>query len=379
MPVELQDILRQYGEAYEQQHPLSPEQRQVLDALVQCRTAALGGHIDACEACGALQISYNSCRNRHCPKCQTLRQVRWVAARAADLLSHVGYFHVVFTLPDGLNALALQNPRVIYDLLFRTAAETLTELAADPQYLGAQIGLTAVLHTWGQTLAYHPHLHVIVPGGGLTALGTWQPSRQKFFLPVTVLSRKFRGKFLAYLRHARLEFFGDMAPLGNPDAFAAWLTLLYAKDWVVYCKPPFADASRVIAYLGRYTHRVAISNARILRVEADTVTFRWRDYRDGNQQKEMTVSAEEFIRRFLLHVLPRGFTRIRHYGFLSPRNKATQLALCQRLTQTLPPGPLPSDVALLQDFLGRDVTLCPACLVGHLLPVRASPPEILIA
>ncbi len=381
MAVEVQDIFVQYGPAYQQTHSLTREQRQVLEALQTCRTAALGGHVDVCDTCGVLQISYNSCRNRHCPKCQALRQARWVAARTEDLLN-VGYFHVVFTLPEALHPVALQNPRVVYGRLFRAAADTLTELAADPTYLGARIGMTAVLHTWGQNLMYHPHLHVIVPGGGLTPTGTWQPSRKKFFLPVKVLSRVFRGKFLAYLQEAQLEFHGAVEALRDPTAFAAWLTPLYAKEWVVYCKPPFANARRVVAYLGRYTHRVAISNARILRLEAGQVTFRWRDYRDGNRQKERTVSAEEFIRRFLLHVLPPGLTRIRHYGFLllSPRNKPTQLKQCQRLTQTLPPIDVPrTTLELLQQLLGRDVTVCLACGVGHLRRLRASPADLLTA
>ena len=266
MVVELQDIFVQYGAAYQEDHPLSRDQLQVLRAIQTCRTAVLGGHVDACDACGLLQISYNSCRNRHCPKCQTLRQLRWVATRTADLLNHVGYFHVVFTIPEELHAVALQNPRVVYGLFFRAVADTLMELAASPKYLGARIGMTAILHTWGQNLMYHPHLHVIVPGGGLTPAGLWRPARKKFFLPVKVLARKFRGKFLAYLQQARLAFYGTVEALRAPAAFAAWLTPLYRKDWVVYCKPPFADASRVVAYLGRYTHRVAISNARILRL-----------------------------------------------------------------------------------------------------------------
>ena len=379
MGIEVQDIFRQYGPVYQQTHALSREQLQALEAIQTCRTAALGGHVEVCDTCGVLQISYNSCRNRHCPKCQALRQARWVAERTNDLLN-VGYFHVVFTLPEALNPIALQNPRVVYDLLFRAAADTLTELAANSEYLGARIGMTGVLHTWGQNLMYHPHLHVIVPGGGLTSIDTWQPSRKKFFIPVKVLSRLFRGKFLAYLQAARLEFHGAVEALRDPAEFAAWLAPLYAKEWVVYCKPPFGNARRVVAYLGRYTHRVAISNARILRLEDGQVTFRWRDYRDGNQQKEMTVSAEEFIRRFLLHVLPPGFMRIRHYGFLSPRNKGTHLRRCQRLTRTLRPASVPrTTLELLQQLLGRDVTVCVICGVGHLRRLRASPAEPLTA
>ena len=376
MSVELQDIVQQYGAPYLPHHPSSPEQRRALRDIARCRTAALGGQVDACDACGLLQISYNSCRNRHCPKCQTLRQLRWVTARAAELLDHTGYFHVVLTLPDTLNPVALENPRLVYGLLFRAASETLQALAADPKYLGAQIGMTVVLHTWGQSLQYHPHVHIIVPGGGLTPSGFWRRARKKFFLPVKVLSRKFRGKFLALLQvPARpLAFPKSLEALRDPTAFADWLDPLYTAPWVVYCKPPFANASRVINYLGRYTHRVAIANTRILRVENDQVTFRWRDYRDGNRQKAMTLSAAEFLRRFLLHILPAGLTRIRHYGFLSSRNKATQLVHCQRLTRTLrPTTPIPSDVVLLQQRFGRDVTLCPACRQGHFQPIRAAP------
>lgn len=377
--VELQDIVAAFGADYAAHHPLSRAQRQVLAAIQSCRTAALGGHVDACDACGQLKISYNSCRNRHCPKCQTLTKERWIAARQADVLN-VGYFHLVFTLPETLNPLARQNPRVVYDLLFRAAAETVAELAADPQYLGAQIGMTAILHTWGQNLLHHPHLHCVVPGGGLTAAGQWRPTGQRFFLPVKVLSRKFRGKFLALLRTASLQFFGALAPLQDPAAFQAWLAPLYAQEWVVYCKPPFQNVGRVLEYLGRYTHRVAIANSRLVSLVGGQVTFRWRDYRDGNRQKLMTLSADEFLRRFLLHVLPPGFTRIRHYGFLSPRNKA-QLRRCQRLTRTIGRrDPLPATaLALLEQLTGRDWTLCPACGIGHLQAIRASPSERSIA
>lgn len=376
---ELQDIVVTYGDGYATRHPLNRAQRRALAAIRSCRTAPLGGHVDACDTCGQLKISYNSCRNRHCPKCQTLTKERWIAARKADLLA-VGYFHCVFTLPDQLNTLALQNPRVIYDLLFRAAAETLAELAADRKYLGAAIGLTAILHTWGQNLTFHPHLHCVVPGGGLTAAGQWRAAGKRFFLPVRVLSRKFRGKFLALVQAAALEFWGDLAPLQDPTAFRAWLAPLYAREWVVYCKPPFRNPGRVLEYLGRYTHRVAIANSRIMGLVHGRVTFRWRDYRDGNRQKRMTLDADEFLRRFLLHVLPPGFTRIRHYGLLSPRNKP-RLQRCQRLTRTaVPQEPLPATaLALLENLTGRDYSLCSACGVGHLQPTRASPREGAIA
>lgn len=373
--VELQDIFRQYGEAYRLHHPQPLHVLKAMRAITHCRTAAMGGHLDACDTCDFTRISYNSCRNRHCPKCQTAGKERWIEARKADLLN-VGYFHVVFTLPDLLNPIAFHNPHIIYDLLFKAAAETLTELAADKNYLGAQIGFTSILHTWGQNLMHHPHLHVVVPGGGIDATNKWIPSKKKFFIPVKVLSRKFRGKFLAYLKDAQLRFFGTTAALQHPATFQRLLTSLYQKEWVVYCKPPFKNADCVVEYLGRYTHRVAISNSRIAKLEDDHVTFKWRDYKDNNKPKEMTVAADEFIRRFLIHVLPSGFTRIRHYGFLSPRHKATRLQLCKKLTSTPIPA-LPktkrTTLELLQQILGRDFACCPCCGVGHMS--RAAPAE----
>ena len=373
--LELQEIVRTFGAAYAATHGLSPVQRQVLQAVGDCRTSTLGGHVDACDACGTLQVSYNSCRNRHCPKCPTLTKERWIAARKADLLN-VGYFPLVFTLPEALNPVARQNPRVVYDILFHAAAETVAELAADPRYLGAQIGMTAILHTWGQNLMYHPHLHSVVPGGGLTPAGQWRARGPRFFLPVKVLSHKFRGKFLAALRSAALDFWGATDDLRDPATFRPWLSGLYGQEWVGYCKPPFDNVGRVLEYLGRYTHRVAIANSRLVSIMDDQVTFRWRDYRAGNQPKLMTVSGDEFLRRFLLHVLPSGCTRIRHYGFLSPRNKAT-LRRCQRLTRTvIRVDPLPpTALALLEQLTGRDWSLCSACGQGHYQPVRASPRE----
>jgi hypothetical protein len=371
---ELQDIFVQYGEAYQAEHRLPPDQQKVVRAIRHCRTAALGGHVDECDECGFVRVSYNSCRNRHCPKCQTLTKERWIEARKDELLN-VGYFHVVFTLPDLLNSVAYQNPETIYGLLLRAAAETLSELAADPKYLGAQIGFTGVLHTWGQNLMHHPHLHCIVPGGGLASNGKWVNSRKKFFIPVKVLSRKFRGKFLHYLKQPKLEFYGSIVHLQEQSQFQDWMSSLYQKEWVVYCKPPFKNAGHVVEYLGRYTHRVAISNQRIVNLEAGMVTFKWRDYKDNNQQKEMSLTADEFIRRFLIHVLPTGFTRIRHYGLLSSRNKATKLKLCKRLTKTaVRTAPLPKLSALdfLEKLTGTDFTVCPRCGIGHL---RASPEQ----
>lgn len=344
-----------------------------MRAITQCRTAALGGHLETCDHCDFIRMAYNSCRNRHCPKCQTFSKERWIEARKADLLD-VGYFHVVFTLPDLLGPIAYHNPQILYDLLFKAAAETLTELAADKKYLGAQIGFTSILHTWGQNLMHHPHLHVALPGGGIDANNKWVPSKKKFFIPVKVLSRKFRGKFLAYLKRAKLQFFGNTAEWQHPASFQKLLASLYQKEWVVYCKPPFKHAGAVLEYLGRYTHRVAISNSRIVKLEDDHVTFKWRDYKDNKKQKEMTVTADEFIRRFLIHVLPHGFTRIRHYGFLSSRHKGARLPLCKKLTCTLVPD-VPetkrTTLELLQQMLGEKFAICPCCGVGHMS--RASP------
>jgi hypothetical protein len=370
--VELQDIFNQHSN----NSWLVPHQQKVVRAIQNCRTAALGGHVDQRYECDFTRISYNSCRNRHCPKCQTINKERWIEARKDDLLN-VGYFHVVFTIPDLINSVAYQNQRIVYDILFKSAAETLSELAADKKYLGAQIGFTAILHTWGQNLMHHPHLHCVVPGGGLSSFGKWVDSRKKFFIPVKVLSRKFRGKFLYYLRQSNLHFYGSIDYLKDQKKFHSWISSLYQKEWVVYCKPPFKNAGYVVEYLGRYTHRVAISNNRIVKFENGAVTFKWRDYKGNNTQKEMTVTADEFIRRFLIHVLPSGFTRIRHYGFLSPRNKATKLKLCKRLTNTrlnnITKTKLPI-LEFLKKITGKDFSVCPTCGVGHLS--RASPAQV---
>jgi hypothetical protein len=370
---ELQDVFAQHGRTYQLNHRLSQEQLKVMRAIRNCRTAALGGHVDECDTCDYMHISYNSCRNRHCPKCQTLNKERWIEARKDDLLN-VGYFHVVFTIPDTLNPIAYQNQKIVYDLLFKAAAETLSELSADKKYLGAQIGFTSILHTWGQNLMHHPHLHVVVPGGGLHSSGKWVNSRKKFFIPVKVLSRKFRGKFLYYLKQANLKFHGSISDLEDRSQFKDLISSLYQKEWIVYCKPPFKNAGCVVEYLGRYTHRVAISNHRIVNLEDGRVTFKWRDYKDGSKQKNMNVSADEFIRRFLIHVLPKRFTRIRHYGLLSPRNKTTKLKICKKLTNTKwrdTPKVKLSTLDFLKQLTGKDFTICPYCGVGHL--GRASP------
>ena len=359
---EVQDILNQYGEAYLQNHHLSSVQYKAMNAIRNCRTSWLGGHMDKCPECGYERPSYNSCRNRNCPKCQTFAKERWIDAQKTDLLN-IGYFHVVFTVPQELNMLIYRNQHDCYNLLFRCAAESLKELAGDGKYLGAAIGVTAVLHTWGQNLCFNPHIHCIVPSGGLTTLGKWQTSRKKFFLPVKVVSRKFRGKFLALLK------------LQIPDLDQNLLNLCYHKEWVVYCKPPFKDAACVVEYLGRYTHRVAISNNRILNIENSAVTFKWRDYRDCSRYKIMTLEADEFIRRFLMHVLPTGFTKIRHYGFLSSRGKQKKLSSCkiQTGTRLISKGKLSAE-QLIQKLIGRKPSQCPHCGFSGLLRTDLSPP-----
>jgi hypothetical protein len=341
--LEVADIVRAHGAAYLGQHGphLSDAQRRALHELAVCRTAALGGHTERCAGCGEQAISYNSCRNRHCPKCQAAARADWWA-REAGLLLPVEYHHLVFTLPQALGPLALQNPRLLYDLLFRTAWETVRALTHDPHYLGAEVGLLAVLHTWGQTLCHHPHLHGVVTGGGLAcdvagrpaSPPRWVSCRPGFFLPVRVLSRLFRGKFLAGLRAAyaagRLGCHGRLAALAAPAAFAAWLTPLYGQEWVVYAKPPVGGPAQVLKYLARYTHRVALSNARLVSLAEGTVTFRYKDYADDRRQKTLTLAADEFLRRFLLHVLPRGFVKVRHYGLLANRYREAKLRACRR-------------------------------------------------
>jgi hypothetical protein len=312
----------------------------VLHAIEFCRTATLGGHLDRCSRCGHEAISFNSCRNRHCPKCQTNARDKWLAERSKELLP-VRYVHVVFTLPHELSWLILHNKKVIYDLLFRTTAATLLEIAADPRHLGAEIGFLSVLHTWGQNLLHHPHIHCVIPSGGLSLDHQhWVHPRYPFFLPVAVLRRVFRGKFVAGLKDAfhqgKLVFPGSLLPLAAEKAFAAFLRPLFRKEWVVYSKRPFGGPEYVLHYLARYTHRVAISNHRLLSVADGKVTFRWKDYAHGSKQRKMTVTAEEFLRRFMLHVLPRGFVRIRFSGFLANRRRRQLLPLCRQLLEGSP-------------------------------------------
>ena len=380
--LEVADIFREHGAAYvaSRRTALSPEQRKVMRALTACRTAELGGHVDACGDCGHQRISYNSCRNRHCPKCQRLESARWLEARRAELLP-VRYFHVVFTLPEGLAPLALQNKRVIYNLLFATVSATLRKLASDPKHLGAEVGFWAVLHTWGQQLQHHPHLHCVVPSGGLSPDGRrWINCRRGFFLPVKVLSRLFRRLFLEQLRRAfeqqQLSFQGRVAQLAEPSAFADHLSMLRRQEWVVYAKPPFGSPEQVLDYLGRYTHRVALSNDRLVKVEEGQVSFRWKDYRHASRQKVLTLAATEFIRRYLLHVLPEGFQRIRHYGWLSNRKAKEGLAQCRRLLGCRqPPAATPTDYRQqYEEVTGLSLARCPACNSSNWHRVEALAP-----
>lgn len=376
--VEVADIFRRYGGAYRAAHGSEMPRRQhrVMDAIAMCRTAALGGHVDECDACGAIRISYNSCRNRHCPKCQCLEKERWLEARERELLP-TQYFHMVFTIPEDLRPLALRNQQVVYRMLFRTVSETLKELAGDPNHLGAKIGFITILHTWTQTLLDHPHVHCLIPGGGLSPDGSrWISSNQDFFLPVQVLSRKFRGKFLYYLQGAyktgELVFPGSIAALEKTSPFCQLVSELYAQEWVVFCKPPFQKPEAVIAYLARYTHRVAMTNDRLVQVDNDQVLFTYRDRADNDTLKYMSLDACEFIRRFLLHVLPDNFVKIRYYGILSNRNRKETLLLCQELF-AVPGKPRESEDEkeswedLLFRMTGIDPRICSACGTGHMV------------
>jgi hypothetical protein len=392
--LEVADIFRRYGGAYRQNYgaSLATAQRRVMTEIEMCRTAALGGHLERCDNCSYERPCYDSCRNRHCPKCQSLARAQWVEKRKAQiLLTH--YFHVVFTLPEQLAAIAHQNKDVVYGILFRATAETLSTIAADPQRLGAKIGFFAVLHTWGQNLLHHPHLHCVVPGGGISPDGTrWVPCRPRFFLPVRVLSGLFRRLFLTYLQAAfdagKLKFFSSLETLRDPQVFRRHLDPVRNAKWVVYAKAPFAGPQQMVDYVGRYTHRVAISNHRIVDIENGQVKFNWRDYRDNNQQKIMTLSAEEFIRRFLLHVLPGGFHRIRYYGFLGNRYRKEKLQHCRQLLGMTPPHRSASQPQPCEDYrdryqklTGHSLRECPVCHRGRmitvkLLPKNRSPPAI---
>jgi predicted Zn-ribbon and HTH transcriptional regulator len=375
--LEVADVVREYGAEYLRRHRVPLRHLRTLREIALCRTAVLGGHVDRCDECGYERISYNSCRNRHCPKCGSLAKERWLKARTEELLP-VAYFHIVFTLPDDLNALTLINQREIYTLLFQAAGETVLQLGRDKKRLGAEVGMIEVLHTWGQNLMDHPHVHCIVTGGGLSEDGTrWIGSRENFFIPVRVLSRVFRGKFLEQLKKAyqegQLKCIGRAKELEYRENFQSLLNDLYNKEWIVYAKRPFGGPKQVLAYLGRYTHRVAISNHRLVGMGDGKVSFRWRDYRDHDREKTMTLEAGEFLRRFLLHVLPDGMCKIRYYGFLSNRKRKERLDKCRRLLSVAVPA-VERETSTWQEMLlelkGIDVLACPSCHEGRMINER---------
>jgi hypothetical protein len=371
--LELADIFRRYGPDYRKAHSLPVEHLRIMRAIEICRTPALGGHVEECGQCLYRRVLYNSCRNRHCPKCQSLARAKWLEARRAELLP-VEYFHVVFTVPETVASIAFYNKKAVYNILFRAASETLLTIAGDPKHLGAEIGFFAILHTWGQNLQHHPHLHCVVPGGGLSEDGErWVGCRPGFFLPVRVLSRLFRRLFLEMLekayRNGELRFFGNLERLrDNGELFREYLQPARKNDWVVYAKPPFGGPEQVLEYLGRYTHRVAISNERLVGMADGQVSFEWKDYRDGNKRKTMTVTADEFIRRFMQHALPPGFQRIRHYGLMANCNRKEKLALCRKLLAApiaeLLPNPKRDHRDLYEGLTGQSLRLCPKCKTG---------------
>jgi hypothetical protein len=394
--LETADVLRAFGSAFEEEYgrTLSSAQRQAMRAIVRCRTAALGGHVEACDTCGEVRIAYNSCRNRNCPKCQAAARAAWLDRQAQDLLP-VEYFHVVFTLPNAIGPVALQNQRLVYGALFRAVAESLIELAADPRHLGAEIGFLAVLHTWGQTLTLHPHIHCVIPGGGLASdEQRWVSCRPGFFLPVKPLSRLFRGKFLAVLAdlyaRGQLTLAGNLQNLAEPGQFARWIGQLREVEWVVYAKPPFGGPEQVLKYLARYTHRVAISNQRLESMDDERVSFRWKDYADRNTSKVMTINGVEFVRRFLQHVLPTGFVRIRHFGFLANRCRDEKLARCRTLlgaqvvSRAEPCDERPIEATITSRATDGDEgaelqspRYCPVCHVGRMIVVEMIPRVLL--
>ena len=397
--LEVADVIRTYREDFENARSgrLTSVEKRVLDDITACRTAAMGGHVDCCDRCGHLEISYNSCRNRHCPKCLASAPTKWLSDRESDLLP-VDYFHVVFTIPREIATIALQNKRIVYNILFRSASETLRQVAADPKHLGAEIGFLAVLHTWGQNLEHHPHVHCVIPGGGISPDRTeWLRCRQNFFLSVKVLSRLFRGKFLHYLLEAfkkgKLEFHGQLLDLRSDKAFRAHLAPLYTKEWFVFSKAPFGGPAQVLKYLARYTHRVAISNRRLVSMNNGNVSFLWKDYANGCRRRVMTLTAVEFIRRFLTHILPKGFMRIRHYGFLANRYRKQKLEQCRRLLDV---RIVDVDVDSTDDGTSdreppdnpqerqERTTRCPACKHGQMIqiftlkPGQALPAEFVV-
>jgi hypothetical protein len=378
------DVFREFAASYLAKYGHSAEEERVLRAIMLCKTAALGGHKTRCSECEHEAFFYNSCRNRHCPRCQGAARAQWLLKRTSELLE-TPYFHVVFTLPEALAPIALKNKRIIYGLLFRAAAETLLKVARNPKHLGAQIGVLGVLHTWGQTLNHHPHIHCVVPGGGLSLdRSSWVPGRKSFFLPVRILSRVFRGKFLSYLRDAydqgQLKLPGKLAHLGEKSAWIAFIRATSQMEWVVYSKPPFGGPKQVLKYLARYTHRVAISDQRLIAIEDGKVSFRYKDYRAGSIERTMTLEGPEFMRRFLQHVLPKSFHRIRYFGFLSNRHRERNIALARKLLSPPheePQAPIEAQVPAREDGFGAGAKdpLCPVCKKGRLVFVETIVPD----
>lgn len=381
----LQEIIEIHGENYIRNNKLPANVLRALYSIQYCKTASLGGHIYECNECGETTIAYNSCRNRHCPKCQAYAKELWIYERSKSLLP-THYFHIVFTIPEQLNSLVLFNQKELYSILFTSVSETLLELAKDKKYLGAEIGFTSILHTWGQNLMNHPHIHCIVPGGGLSLdKAKWIKSKKKFFIPVKVLSRKFRGKFLYYLNtlylNNKLTFPKSISELGSRNIFNEFKDSLYKKEWIVYSKAPFSSAEYVLQYLGRYTHRVAISDNRIIKVDKNNVSFKWRDYKDNNKQKVMTLKAKEFIRRFTMHILPDRFVKIRHYGILGNRNKQLKFKRCLEIFRVKPRDDEKlSSAELFFKLTGIKIGMCKICEKGNLIekgiimPRSYSPP-----
>lgn len=363
----VQDLFRSFYHQYKEKYKTSSEQTKAARDMMNCRTAKLGGHAYECETCNHTQVRYNSCRNRHCTLCQGVNKAIWVDKRKKDILN-APYFHVVFTMPEQLHMLIYHNQKSLYELMYKAVAETLSELALDKKYLGAQIGFFSVLHTWGQNLHYHPHIHTVALAGGLNTMNQWCNTSQKFFIPVKVLSKKFRGKYLYYLKQYyeqnRLEFFNEAVKYKNPNVFQNLIDECYNLNWYSYTKRTFSGPLAVMEYLGRYTHRIAISNNRIVSVGKETVTIQVKDYKNNNLKKTVTMNGVEFIRRFLMHILPKGFVKIRHYGLLANRNKKTKLVLCRKLTKSpvyQPKYDGLSTIEVLSKLINKDVTLCPAC------------------
>lgn len=381
----LQEVMLLHGDKYLKSKKLPLNIYKTLSAIKYCNTSALGGHVYQCDSCGQIKISYNSCRNRHCPKCQSYAKELWIYERRKSLLP-TQYFHVVFTVPEELNSLILFNQKELYSVLFKSVSETLSELSRDKKYLGADIGFTTLLHTWGQNLMNHPHIHCIIPGGGLSLdRSKWINFKKKFFIPVKVLSRKFRGKFLYYVNELylknKLKFPSNISELGSRDVFSQFKDSLYKKEWIVYSKPPFGGAEHVLQYLSRYTHRVGISDNRIIKVDNDAVVFKWRDYKDNNKEKVMTLNPQEFIRRFTMHILPDRFVKIRHYGILGNRNKQLKFKRCLEIFRVKPKkDDSLSSAELFFKLTGIKIGMCKACENGNLIkkdklmPLRYSPP-----